>query len=478
MLGIQTEQKELFSYRVDLDQRVRKDNPLRKIKERIDFSWVRPEVKDCYGYNGNMSVDPIIIVKMLLLLFLDNVKSERELMRIIPERLDYLWFLGYGLDDEVPDHSVLSKARARWGREVFEKLFVATVQLCLEAGLVEGSKIHADGSLVDADASKDSVAAGPPELIAALKRAYAVQEHKLEGNLGASYYPRKNERLMSTTDPDAPVARQSQSGNQSDSRPRYKHHRAVDDRHGVITAQETTPGDVEENAKLEPLIDQHETNTGVKVKTAVGDKQYGTIDNFRQLQRRGIAAHMDQMHGGPARKNGLYPLEQFTYEAESETYTCPAGQTLYKRRYDPKRQATEYRARKGVCAACPVQAHCTRSRTGRTLMRHREQERVNQGKAESQSAAAQKDRRRRRTLIEGSFGQAAVNHHFKRSRWRRLWNQQIQDALICAVQNIKILIQHGPRPRPAAASPALFPRAPNFFLKLSVSWCSIARQPG
>ena len=72
-----------------------------------------------------MSVDPIIIVKLMLLLFLDDIRSEWELMRIVPLRLDYLWFLGYGLEDEVPNHSVLSKARTRWGAEVFERLFVA-----------------------------------------------------------------------------------------------------------------------------------------------------------------------------------------------------------------------------------------------------------------------------------------------------------------------------------------------------------------
>jgi transposase len=116
------------------------------------------EVRRFYGYNGNVSVGPVIVVKPLFLLFYDNVTSERELMRIIPERLDYLWFLGLGIDDEIPDHSVLSKARRRWGRDVFEKLFVQTVRDCVDAGLVDGSKIHVDGSLVDANASKDSVA--------------------------------------------------------------------------------------------------------------------------------------------------------------------------------------------------------------------------------------------------------------------------------------------------------------------------------
>ena len=130
MMGTNKPQKELFNYSVDLDKRVRPSNPLRRIKETIDFSFVREEVKSFYGYNGNESVDPEIIIKMMFLLFYDNIASERELMKIIPERLDYMWFVGYGLDDEVPDHSVLSKARARWGNEVFEGLFVRIVTMC------------------------------------------------------------------------------------------------------------------------------------------------------------------------------------------------------------------------------------------------------------------------------------------------------------------------------------------------------------
>ena len=125
---------------VHLGRRIPKDHLLRKINRVLDLNFVPPKWL-AYGNNGNMSVDPVIIVKLMLLLFLDDVRSERELMRIVPLGLDYLWFLGYGLEDEVPNHSVLSKARKRWGAEVFEHLFVRSVQQCVEAGLVNGSKL-------------------------------------------------------------------------------------------------------------------------------------------------------------------------------------------------------------------------------------------------------------------------------------------------------------------------------------------------
>src|SRR5258707_8281280 len=150
-------QAPMWSYQVNLDKRVRDDHPLRRINQVLDLGFVRKQVAHTYGQRGNKSVPLEVIIRMMLLLFLDDIKSERELMRIIPERLDYLWFLGYGLDDKVPDHSVLSKARKRWGKEVFVSLFSQVVQQCVEAGLVEGRKIHVDASLVDADANLGSV---------------------------------------------------------------------------------------------------------------------------------------------------------------------------------------------------------------------------------------------------------------------------------------------------------------------------------
>ena len=158
MMGYQPGfQPKLFYHQINLDQRVPKDHLLRKIQEKIDFDFIYAEVKDSYGDNGNVSIPPPAILKMMLLLVLYNVRSERELMETIPMRLDWLWFLGYDLDSEVADHSVLSKARARWGAEAFRSFFERIVWQCVEAGLVDGSKIFVDSSLVDADASNNSV---------------------------------------------------------------------------------------------------------------------------------------------------------------------------------------------------------------------------------------------------------------------------------------------------------------------------------
>ena len=447
MMGRQTPQKELFSYQVDLDRRVRANHPLRRIAARLNGERIREQVQGCYGYNGNESVDPVIIMKLLLLLFLDDIPSERELMRIIPERLDYLWFLGYGLDDAVPDHSVLSKARKRWGVAVFETLFVEVVGQCVQAGLVDGRKLHLDGSLVDAHASNNSVVQGLPELIAALKRVYQVTEQKLEDR--TLYYAAQNERLISTTDPDATVVRKGGQG----PRPRYKNHRVVDDAHGVITAVETTTGAVAENHRLLPLVAQHEWNTATQAETVIADKQYGTAENFRAGQARGLETHMGDLlapQKDKGRRADIFAEEDFTYDTATDTYRCPAGQTLTRRKHKTQRAAWEYAASTATCRACPLRAQCTRSQTARSVKRHEGHELIQRGREQAHSPAAYRDRQRRKWRMEGSFADAANNHGFKRARWRRLWRQQIQDYLIATVQNLRILLRHRPAPLPTA----------------------------
>ena len=482
MMGKHETQKELFSYGVDLDARVRKDHPLRKVAAKVDFSFVREEVAGKYGSKGNVSVDPEVILKLMFLLFWDNVKSERELMKVLPERLDYLWFLGYGLDDDIPNHSVLSKARRRWGGEVFESLFVRSVSQCVEAGLVGGELLHMDGSLIDANASKDSVLRSDPEMIAHLRNAYGVQEAKLEkpaprrprkssaerpgqaeAAAGAvkskrnSNLPPVNRELLSLSDPDTACVRKKTGG---ESRPRYKAHRAVDDERGVIVATETTAGDVEENARMKPLIEQSERNIGSRHSKAVADSQYGTAENFRDATAMGVQAHMKPYGGRPSK---LYGTEKFAYDAASDTYVCPRGERLYPRSPDKIRMGIEYVVRKGTCEGCPLKGECTNAKTGRTVLRRWGQELIDEGVAAAATMEAKRSRDRRKWLMEGSFAQSANRHGFKRSRWRRIWRQRIQDHMICAIQNIKTLLASGGKGRTEAATACSIARAGLFF---------------
>lgn len=436
-MGTQQPQADLFTYSVDLDKRIHAQHPLRRVLAMVDFGFARDQVAHTYGGNGNVSVDPVVLPKLMFLLFSENVRSERELMRRLPERLDWLWFLGYGLDDQIPNHSVLSKARKRWGEDLFETLFVRTVQQCVEAGLVDGAKVHVDGSLIDADASRDSVLKADAQTIARIKAAYAVQERKLDEDKPPSARFETNRQLVSTTDPDAPcVSKGPASGT---ARPRYKHHRMIDDRCGVITAVETTPGDIAEPAQVAPLLEQHENNTHHTATALVADRGYGTVETFCSLVEQGVRPHISPMFPPEHRSDGRFTKDDFLYDPKDDRYICPAGQTLRPKRHHARRQMTDYVANKKTCAQCPLKERCTQSKQGRSVARHWKEETLEMAHACARLPEAYTDRARRRHLMEGSFAQAANKHHFKRSRWRRLWRQKIQDWLIAAVQNIAIL---------------------------------------
>lgn len=272
MMGHWQKQTELWVEPINLGRRIPPDHLLRKINQVLDLGFVRREVTGFYGSNGHVSVDPVIIIKLMLLLFLDDVRSERELMRIVPLRLDYLWFLGYGLEDEIPTHSVLSKARKRWGSQVFERLFTRSVEQCVAAGLVDGSKLYLDASLVAANASRNSVIEVVVRREVSKLEEQEQEEDQDSGSSGGSV----NRKLRSTTDPDSTVVRHQQGR----PTPSYKNHRALDDKAGVVTAITTTTGAVDEASELIELIERHERVTAAKTKVAVADSRYGNTANL------------------------------------------------------------------------------------------------------------------------------------------------------------------------------------------------------
>ena len=439
MMGRQSShQYKFFLSGFSLEKRIRKDHVLRKIAETIDFDFIYGEVKETYGVNGNVSVPPPVILKMMLLLILYNVRSERELMMTIPERMDWMWFLRYDLDDEIPNHSVLSKARARWGVEAFRRFFERIVGQCVEAGLVDGSKLFVDASLIQADASNHLVV-NREKMQEELEKGYRHLEQRLD-DVRELKAPAANSRFISTTDPDASVTRHSAG----ESKLRYKTHRGVDPQHEVITSTLVTPGSTDEGAVLKEVIQGHEQNTDRRVETAVADSRYGTIENFLFCHEAGIQAHMpslEESQRGLGRQEDIFPKEVFVYDSDRDCFICPAGQELRRRHFYKARKHSEYKVAFGVCARCPLKPKCTRSKDGRTLKRHERQDELDRMRRQSQSPESKQDIKTRQHLSERSFARS-VRYGYKRARWRRLWRVRIQDFLIAAIQNIIVLIRN------------------------------------
>jgi transposase len=463
MMGRESAPKSsLFYTGINLDKRVRSDHALRKVARLVDFDFVYGEVKESYGYNGNVSVPPPMILKLMLLLVLYNVRSERELMATLAERLDWLWFLGLDLDSEIPDHSVLSKARKRWGVELFRGFFERIVWQCVQSGLVDGSKLFCDSSLIEADASLNSVV-DTQGLKRYLNPAYRELEARLEereeqeedNDDPQDRSPRQNvvnQRYISTTDSDASVVRKGQGK----AKLHYQTHRGIDGAYGVITATMIGPGDENEAHRLADLIEAHHDNSQRNAEVVVADSKYGTTANFLECYDRRVLAHMPvlkQTQDQQERRRRIFPETLFVYDSQTDTYTCPTGQSLRRRKHWVERQAFEYVTARGVCQQCRLRVQCTRSQSaGRTLKRHERQEILDNLRAQAQSRSAKRDIQIRQHFMERSFAQG-TRFGLKRARWRGQWRVQIQDYLIAVVQNIQLLVAHAwPKPRAAVAT--------------------------
>ena len=461
MMGpIQRREPKLFYANMNLDERVDPAHPLRKIAATVDFAFVRSAVAPCYGRRGNPSEDPTLLLKLLFLVFYENVASERELMRQLPCRLDWLWFLELDLDSAIPDHSVLSKARRRWGPAVFTAFFQRVLEQCVRAGLVDGARVHVDASLITANADTDKLtlalhwagqsfygqlesaaepaAAPAPEPAPARAepgRVVAVREEAdsvpsspaLPADLppGTLYCP---------TDPEARLTRkygQSVLG--------YKDHRVVDDRCGIITATLTTAAATDDGAMLLAALDKHEANTGSHATEPTADKAYGTVDNYRQLQRRGCLPCIP--HKAVREDPAMFPRSSFIYDPQRDAYRCPAEQTL-TRRGGPVRKRYRYLASWGVCQRCPLRQQCTAG-VQRKLSRQVHQEAVDWADGCLSRTQRRLRMRRRKIRAEGSFADAANRHGYKRARWRGRTRMEIQNLLIATTQNLRKLVRYG-----------------------------------
>ncbi len=143
---------------LSLEILVPKDNFYRRLEERIDLSFVRELVLPLYANGGRHSIDPVVFFKLQLVLFFENLRSERQLMEVVADRLSLRWYVGYDLYEPLPDHSSLTKIRERYGLEVFRTFFERIIEMCVEAGLVRGKELFFDSTKIEADAAVDSLA--------------------------------------------------------------------------------------------------------------------------------------------------------------------------------------------------------------------------------------------------------------------------------------------------------------------------------
>lgn len=463
MMGHEPPKEGKLIYNFRLDKKIPQDHILRKLNKLLNLDFLYETLKDRYGYKGNISVPPPTLMKMMLLLILFNVRSERELMATIPLRLDWIWFLGYDIDDKIPNHSVLSKARKRWGEETFRQVFEKVVMQAVKSGLVDGEKLFVDASLVEANASKNAVK-GMDSL--QLDKKYREMEKRLTDRASGKQFrhSKVNKEKIITTDPDATITKNRHLS--------YKTHRTVDGEHEIITSCETTTGIKNEGQVLEKQIQQHETITGMKPETIIADSQYGTNHNLESLKKKGYIPHIrdwSATHKASGFRKGAFDKSQFQYDKEKDMYICPAGNPLPLRKLDFKKKRKRYRASAVDCNHCPLKDQCTKSKGGRTLARSFDEKFLERAFKDARSDACFEDLKLRQHLMERSYANG-IRYGYKQARWRGLWRVSIQQLLAATVQNlVKMASLMDGNPVPSA----IFAKIPRFLCNLHYFFTSL-----
>jgi len=413
--------------------------------------------------------------------------------------LAYRWYVGYDLDEEVPDHSIFSKARKRFGQKLFLEVFKQILRKCVEAGLVKGESIFVDSTLVKANASMSSLVEvklspevywrelesseeekGPRGRPSKEKMSQQLGSHftgkvdlnkigKRRRNRKASYLNKR-----SPTDPDATIHYRPGIGASLS----YKAHLATEES-GVITAVAVSSSAVHDTDMLPELLARHERNVR-KPDSIVGDSHYGSFEALSYLQKQGIKTVIPPIKA--KNRPHHYPKTLFHYDKEQDLYICPQGKKLARRCKNHCTNQIIYRAKKEECNLCPNRERCIDSSgaIGRQVTRY-DGDQIDRAQALYDSALGKELMKKRKTAIEGTFAQAKSFHGLRRAKFRGKEKMEIQLLLTAAVVNLKKLLA---RVRVSSVeTKRTFENIYNFILhKLfrycsdSCLWCKLAAQ--
>jgi transposase len=319
MMGEQQRTESLFYY-FRLEDQIPNEHLLRLIDQHIDFSFVRERLKKFYSSTGRPSIDPEVLLRLLLVGYLYGITSERRLLEETRMHLAYPWFSRLGFEQEIPDHSTFSKNRHGRFRQsgVFRNVFEEIVRRCLAAGFVEGRNLAVDGTLVGANASQQSRV--PRErLVEVAKLSRTVQEYLTELErqnpvADAEGRPKLQEKV-STTDPDATWAIKSGPAVLG-----YYDNYLVDTTSRVILSVQATPALFSQETLAARRMLEHIAQFGIHPQNLAADKAYGSGEFLAWLLARNIQPHIPVIDRGH-QTQGHFTREHFRYEPKENAYS-------------------------------------------------------------------------------------------------------------------------------------------------------------
>src|SRR6187431_2668902 len=372
MMGrLKSDQGQLF-YEFRLGDAVPEDHLVRKIDTALDLSWLRSELAPHYSFTGRPSIDPELMIRMLVVGYVFAIRSERLICREVQVNLAYRWFCKLGIEDAIPDHSAFSRARNERFRDgdIFRRVFERVLEACIAAGLVGGEGFAVDASLIAADANKQRSIPGkdwdkkrnPETASRAVKEYLATLDDAAFGS-ASDVIP----KFVSPSDPAA----QWTGAMRGPAFFAYADNYLIDVKFGIIMDVEASRAIRQaEVGAAKTMIERTEERFDLKPACLAADTAYGSAAMLNWVvNEKKIAPHIPVIDKSK-REDGTFSRDDFTFDKERNLYTCPAGKTLTTTgRLVNDGETLLYRASMRDCRSCPLNAQCCPKAPFRRLQR-------------------------------------------------------------------------------------------------------------
>ena len=440
---------------VTIEDLVPDDHLLRKVEGIVKWDFIYETVRELYsGTVGRPSIDPVMLVKYLLVVFLYGIESERRIEQEIEVNMAYRWFLGLDIGERVPDHSTISQNRKRRfnGTGLFRQIFEEIVRQCMEAGLVDGKVILTDSTHVKANGSRRrnitvEVESETTDYMRRLDAAEAEERQRLEqaGKIKpqrksrASKEPIRREKTICATDPDAGML--NRPGKPKG--PHYLSHQSIDPAHGIIVDAAVTPGSANDSTPYLERMEYIRSHFGLPVQTAGADSAYGTTLIFKALEDMNIQLYTPGTPGGTTYQVE-FKRDDFLYDEAADQFICPQGKQLPLRSLERTEHniCRVYRAERADCQVCHLYSRCVaNSHYSRSV-------RVNIFEAAAkrqQSGGSQSERghilKLRQIWCEGTFAAQKARHNLRQLFRRGIEAAEDHCLLSATAFNIKRMVR-------------------------------------
>jgi transposase len=452
MMGRLNHDQEQFFYSFRLDEAVPGDHPVREIAAVLDLSWVHSELAPYYSQLGRPSIDPVLMIRMLIVGYVFAIRSERSLCRDVQVNLAYRWFCGLSIEDKIPDHSAFSRARNErfCDSDVFRSVFERVVGACIGAGLVGGEGFAVDASLIVADANKQRSTPGPQwnkQLdVAAVSRAtkeYLATLDDAAFGAASDVTP----KFVSPSDPAA----QWTGAMRGPAFFAYSDNYLIDVKFGIIMDVEASRAIRQaEVGTAKTMIERTEQRFDIKPDRLAGDTAYGSGANLDWLVNEAkIAPHIPVIDRSN-REDGTFSREDFSFDKERNVYTCPAGKVLTTTgKLATDGETLYYRAKIRDCRSCILKAQCCPKAPLRRIQRSIYEQARDVARALANTEAFERSRRDRKR-VEMLFAHLKRIFRLGRLRLRGPCGAQFEFTMAAIAQNLRRLAKLLVRPPPVS----------------------------